>query len=167
MNSLRNRNSVKRARQPLIVILVATIAVLGGALVSQYWGGLRPCELCLMERWPYYAAIAIAVLALAMPAPGWPRMALLLLTLVFVASAALGFYHVGVEQHWFQGPTACTSSSRVPQTLAELKQMLAHAQAVMCDQVQWSVGGISLAGWNFIVSALIAIYTFTAWRRCA
>lgn len=156
---------MKRARQPLIVILVATVAVLGGALVSQYWGGLRPCELCLMERWPYYAAIAIAVLALALPASGWPRRALLLLALVFVVSAAFGFYHVGVEQHWFQGPTACTSSSRVPRTLAELKQMLAHTQAVMCDQVQWSVGGISLAGWNFIVSMLIALYAFFAWRR--
>lgn len=156
-----------RARQPLIVILIAAIAVLCAALLSQYWGGLRPCELCLMERWPYYAAIAIAVLALAVPVSGWPRAALLLLTLVFVASVALGFYHVGVEQHWFRGPTACTSSQRMPQTLAELRQMLAHTQAVMCDQVQWSLGGVSLAGWNFIVSVLIAIYAFSAWRRRA
>lgn len=155
------------ARQHLIVVLVAAVAVVGAALASQYWGGLQPCELCLLERWPYYAAIAIAVLALAIPTSGWSRTALLLLTLVFVASATLGFYHVGVEQHWFQGPTACTSSQHVPQTLAELKQMLARTQAMMCDQVQWSLGGISLAGWNFIASTLIAIYAYFAWRQRA
>jgi disulfide bond formation protein DsbB len=155
------------ARQPLVIILVAATAVIGAALVSQYWGGLQPCELCLMERWPYYGAIAIAVLALALPAPGWPRAALLLLTLVFVASATLGFYHVGVEQHWFPGPTACTNSGHAPQTLEELKQMLARTQVVLCDQVQWSLWGISLAGWNFIASVLIAIFAFFAWRRRA
>jgi disulfide bond formation protein DsbB len=154
-------------RQHLIVIFAAAIVVVGAALASQYWGGLQPCELCLIERWPYYAAIVIAVLALAIPVAGWPRAALLLLALVFVASAVIGFYHVGVEQHWFRGPVACTSSNRVPQTLAELKQMLAHTQVVMCDQVQWSLGGISLAGWNFIASALIAIYAYFAWRQRA
>ena len=156
---------MNRTRRPLLAILFAAVAVIGAALLSQYWGGLQPCELCLMERWPYYAAIVIAVLALAVPMAGWPRTALLLLTLVFVASAALGVYHVGVEQHWFPGPTACTSNGRAPQTLAELKQMLARTQVVMCDQVQWSLGGISLAGWNFIASALIAVFAFFAWRQ--
>ena len=156
---------MSRARQPLIVVLIAAIAVVGAALVSQYSGVLQPCELCLMERWPYYGAILIAVVALAVSVPGWQRAALLLLALVFVVSAGLGFYHVGVEQHWFRGPTACTSSSGVPQTLAELKQMLARTQTVMCDQVQWSLAGISLAGWNFIASVMIAIYAFFAWQR--
>lgn len=155
------------ARRHLAVILIAAVAVIGAALVAQYWGGLQPCELCLMERWPYYAAIAIAFLALAFPAVGWSRAALLLLTVVFVVSAGLGFYHVGVEYHWFRGPTACTNSGGVPQTLEQLKQMLARTQAVMCDQVQWSLGGISLAGWNFIASLLIAVFAFSAWRRRA
>jgi len=156
---------MKTERQPLIIILAAAIAVIGAALVSQYWGGLQPCELCLMERWPYYVAIAIAFLALIFPAVGWSRAALLLLALVFVASAGLGFYHVGVEYHWFRGPTACTSNGGVPQTLEQLKQMLARTQVVMCDQVQWSLGGISLAGWNFIASFLIAVFAFFAWRH--
>lgn len=158
---------MSNARRPLIVVLVAAVAVVGAALISQYWGGLQPCELCLTERWPYYAAILIAVTALALPATGWPRAALLLLAAVFAISAGLGFYHVGVEQHWFPGPSACTSSSRPPQTLAELKQLLARTQVVMCDQVQWSLAGISLAGWNFIASVLIALYAFFAWRRRA
>src|SRR5215469_1630334 len=159
--------SMATTRQPLIVILIAAIAVIGAALFSQYWGDLQPCELCLMERWPYYAAIVIAVLALALPTAGSSRTALLLLALVFVVSAGLGFYHVGVEYHWFRGPTACTNNSGMPQSLEQLKQMLAHTQVVMCDQVQWSLGGISLAGWNFVASALIAVFAFFAWRQRA
>jgi len=158
---------MKSVRQPLMIVLVAAIAVIGAVLVSQYWGGLQPCELCLMERWPYYVAIAIAFLALAFPAIGWSRTALLLLAVVFVVSAGLGFYHVGVEYHWFRGPTACTNNGDVPQTLEQLKQMLAHTQVVMCDQVQWSLGGISLAGWNFIASSLIAAFAFFAWKQRA
>ncbi len=157
---------MKTARQPLLIVLVAAVAVVGAALVSQYWGGLQPCELCLMERWPYYAAAAIAALALLLPATGWSRAALLVLALLFVASAALGFYHVGVEQHWFRGPTACTNSGGGPQTLEELRQMLARTQVVMCDRVQWSLAGVSLAGWNFIASLLIAAFALFAWRRC-
>ncbi|MDE2229572.1 MAG: disulfide bond formation protein B [Alphaproteobacteria bacterium] len=152
------------ARRPLVVILVAAVAVIGAALVSQYWGGLAPCELCLLERWPYYIAIGVALLALLLPAPGWSRTALLALMLLFLASAALAFYHVGVEQHWFQGPTACTSSG-APQTLAELKAMLTRTQVVLCDQVQWSLWGISLAGWNFAASMLIAAFALYAWKR--
>ena len=153
-------------RQPLIIILLAAIAVIGAALISQYWGGLQPCELCLMERWPYYTAIAIAVLTLVSPTIGSSRIALLLLALVFVVSAGLGLYHVGVEYHWLRGPTACTNNGGVPQTLEQLKQTLAHTQVVMCDQVQWSLGGVSLAGWNFIASSLIAMFAFFAWMRC-
>jgi disulfide bond formation protein DsbB len=154
-------------RRPLIIILLAAVVVIGTALFSQYWGGLQPCELCLMERWPYYAAIVIAFLALVFPAPGWSRAALLLVAVLFVVSAGLGFYHAGVEYHWFRGPTACTNNGGVPQTLEQLKQMLARTQVVMCDQVQWSLGGISLAGWNFIASSLIAVFAFFAWTRRA
>lgn len=151
------------ARRSLILILLAAAAVAGATLVSQYWGGLAPCELCLYERWPYYGAVGLALLALAFPVFG--AQALALLTLVFIASAGLGFYHVGVEQHWFQGPTACTSSGHVPQTLEELKAMIARTQAVMCDQVQWSLWGVSLAGWNFVASMLIASFALFAWKR--
>ncbi|HTQ33195.1 MAG TPA: disulfide bond formation protein B, partial [Stellaceae bacterium] len=89
------------------IVLAASVLVLGAALLSQYWGGLTPCELCLTERWPWWAAIALAAIAwLAGPrlAPAIPAM---LLAIVFILGAGLGFYHVGVEQHWFAGPSAC------------------------------------------------------------
>ena len=100
-----------RARAFPIFVLAASALVLGGALLSQYWGGLAPCELCLKERWPWIAAIAISLVATTTSRrPTSPRIALMLAA-VFVIGSALAFYHVGVEQHWFAGPSACTAAA--------------------------------------------------------
>src|SRR5438876_12015040 len=92
------------------LLLVASIAVVGGALLFQYVGGLQPCELCLYQRWPYYAAIVATVVALLSGGERAMRAVIVLCTLLFAASTVLAFYHVGVEQHWFAGPSACTGS---------------------------------------------------------
>src|SRR5436853_4120280 len=92
-------------------VLIASAIVLGTALLSQYWGGLAPCELCLLQRWPWDAAIAISlVAAFAGGRSALPWVALVLAG-VFALSVAFAFYHVGVEQHWFAGPSACTAST--------------------------------------------------------
>jgi disulfide bond formation protein DsbB len=135
-----------------IFVLAASAAVLGGALLSQYWGGLAPCELCLKERWPWTAAIAISfVVTTTSRRPASPRIALLLAA-VFAIGSALAFYHVGVEQHWFAGPSACTVTAGTPTTLEALKAQLLHQQPVRCDEPAWSLFGISLAGWNLVAS---------------
>jgi disulfide bond formation protein DsbB len=138
-------------------VLVASALVLGGALLSQYWGGLSPCELCLLQRWPWRVAIAVALIAL-LAGPRIPlRWVALIVAAIFAVSIAFAFYHVGVEQHWFAGPSACTAHSGA-MTLDELKQQIRRTQAVMCDQVQWSLFGVSLAGWNLVASlAMTAI----------
>lgn len=152
-------------RQFAGAVLAAGIVVLGAALASQYWGGLDPCELCLAERWPWWAAIAIAAAAwlagarLALPAVA------ILLALVFLVGAGLGFYHVGVEQHWFPGPSACTASGPAATDIAALRAQLLGKQPVMCDQVQWSLFGISLAGWNVLASLAMAGFCGAAARR--
>lgn len=150
-------------RLPLILILAAAAAVLGAAWLSQLVGGLVPCELCLYERWPYYAALVLALAALAFPGAGSHRAALALLGLLFLASAALGFYHAGVEQHWFAGPSSCTSSGSAAETLEQFKARLLGQKTVMCDEIQWSVFGLSLAALNAIASLLIAVLAF--WSR--
>jgi disulfide bond formation protein DsbB len=145
-------------RQFAGAVLAASVAVLGAALLSQYWGGLAPCELCLLERWPWWIAIAIAAASwlaggrLALPIPA------ILLALVFVAGAGVAFYHVGVEQHWFAGPTSCTASGGNAASIEELRAQLLGKQPVMCDQVQWSLFGVSLAGWNFLASLAMAVF---------
>jgi len=148
------------------VVLAISVAVLGAALASQYWGGLDPCELCLLERWPWWAAIAISaavwLAAARLPLTG-PA---LLLALVFLVSAGLGFYHAGVELHWFPGPSACTASGTAATSIDALRAQLVGKQPVMCDQVQWSLFGISLAGWNALVSLALAGFCAMTARGC-
>jgi disulfide bond formation protein DsbB len=148
-------------------VFVASALVLGAALLSQYWGGLAPCELCLKERWPWDAALLIAALAFLLSGRvpvGWPAV---VLALIFAAGAALAFYHVGVEQHWFAGPSSCTTNATGAQTIDDLKKQLLATEPVLCDQVQWSLFGISLAGLNLIASAVMTIACVAAARRRA
>ena len=140
-----------------MVVLVASLLVLGTALLSQYWGGLIPCELCLLQRWPWRVAIVFAALAWLVGDRIPLTVAALTIALVFFVSAGLGFYHVGVEQHWFAGPTACSASAGLTATtIEELRRQLEAAPVVMCDQVQWALFGISLAGWNVVASLALA-----------
>jgi len=147
-------------RLPLILIFAASAVVLGAAWLFQLVGGLTPCELCLYERWPYYAALVLALLALAFPAPGIPRAGLALLGALFLASAGLGFYHVGIEQHWFPGPASCTSNGTAAESFEQFKAQILGQKVVLCDQIQWSVFGLSIAALNAIASAAIAAYAF-------
>jgi disulfide bond formation protein DsbB len=144
-------------RQFAVVVLAASLLVLGAALLSQYWGGLIPCELCLAQRWPWRVAIVAAALMWLAGDKIPLTAAALILALVFFVSAGLGFYHVGVEQHWFAGPTACTATAgSTATTIEELRQQLLAAPVVMCDQVQWSLFGVSMAGWNVVASLVLA-----------
>src|SRR5437764_10008644 len=99
------------------LVLVASAVVLGTALLSQYWGGLAPCELCLVQRWPWAAAIVISLIVLLVGERAPLSWVALEFAVVFVISVVLACYHLGVEQHWFAGPTACTASSGGAMTL--------------------------------------------------
>jgi disulfide bond formation protein DsbB len=150
---------VLTTRQLAGIVLAASIAVLGTALLSQYWGGLVPCELCLLQRWPWRIAIVVGAIAVL----GGDRLTqshvALVLALVFFIGAGLAIYHVGVEQHWFAGPSGCTATVGAgAQTIEELRRQLLAAPVVMCDQVQWSLFRVSLAGWNFIASLVMAAF---------
>lgn len=137
-------------------VLAASAVVLGAALFSQYWGGLVPCELCVLQRWPWAVAITIAIVALfAGHRPSLPWVALVL-ALVFLVGAGFAFYHLGVEQRWFAGPSACTPSTAAATTFEEMRQRILTAQIVRCDEVQWSLYGVSLAGWNLLASFVMA-----------
>jgi disulfide bond formation protein DsbB len=146
-------------------VLIASASILGSAFASQYWGGLAPCELCLLQRWPWAAAIAIALVALAAgsrPALPWVALGL---ALVFALGAAFAFYHVGVEQHWFAGPSACTARGGAAMTLEEMKRQILGTAPVLCDRVQWSLFGVSMAGWNLVASVGMAAICATVFAR--
>jgi len=144
---------------------MASVIVLGAALASQYWGGLVPCELCLLQRWPWAAAIAVSLVALIAGSRSALPWVAVLLAVVFALGAAFAFYHVGVEQHWFAGPTACTARSGGALTLEEMKRQILGTAPVLCDRVQWSLFGVSMAGWNLLASLGMAAICGEIFRR--
>ena len=118
-------------------VLAASAVVLGAALSSQYWGGLVPCELCVLQRWPWAVAITISIVALFVAHDPSLRWVALVLGLVFLVGIGFAFYHLGVEQHWFAGPSACTPSTAAPTTLEEMRQRILNApgRALRCCAV--------------------------------
>lgn len=135
-----------------LIALVLPAALLLGALGSQYIGGLHPCEMCYWQRWPHGAAILFAALAFTAPAGNSRSTGLTLLAAFAIAvSGAIGVYHAGVEAKIFQGLTTCTALIHSGSTEDVLKQ-ITQAPLIRCDQVQFSFLGISMAGWNAILS---------------
>jgi len=145
------------SRPVAVLLLIASAAIVGSALLSQYVGGLQPCELCLYERWPYYAAIVATAIALLSGGDRAIRAVVALCVLLFAASTVLAFYHVGVEQHWFAGPSACTGSATGATSIEALKAQLLARQPVSCDAPSWTLFGVSLAGLNVIASVLLTL----------
>jgi disulfide bond formation protein DsbB len=125
-------------------------ALLGGAYGSQYIGGLFPCEMCWWQRWPHFAAVAIAGLAFVVGNAGYRRALVALAALAIATSGAIGGFHAGVEYGWWEGLTACTSM--VSGTGDDLLKSIMGAPLVRCDVAPWTLAGISLAGYNFLLS---------------
>ena len=145
-----------------LLVLIASAAVVGGALLFQYVGKVAPCELCLYQRWPYYAAIPLSLVALLAGRRQATLGLLALCALLFVAGGGLAFYHVGVEQHWFAGPTACTGTVSANGSVEDYTRQLLATPPVRCDEVAWSLFGISLAGWNFLASLALVVFCLAA-----
>ena len=152
-----------RDRFPLARLLALLVpgALLGGALASQYVGGLYPCELCWFQRYQHIAAIILALLAFVVPKRVAQRLLVTLAAIAILLSGAIGVFHAGVEYHWWQGFTACTSTMTGPVTIESIMK----APIVRCDVAQWRLGGISLAGFNAVFSIAGAIAIFWAMRR--
>jgi len=132
--------------------LLVPFALLAAALGSQYLGGLHPCEMCHWQRWGHYAALAFALLSFALrQSADRGRSFVWLAALGILTSGAIGFYHAGVELGVFPGWSQCSvaAGSGAPEDM--LKDILS-APLVRCDEVQWSFLGVSMAGWNAIIS---------------
>jgi disulfide bond formation protein DsbB len=144
------------------LVLAVSIVVLGSALLSQYAGGLQPCILCLYQRVPYVATIALSGSALALIAfSGRPQYALTrgvlaVCAVVFFAGAGIATYHVGVEQGWWLGAASCSGPDLNTMTIDELREHLLQAPVVRCDEVAWSLLGISMAGYNILTSLALS-----------
>ncbi len=135
-----------------LIALLLPIALLGGALGSQYFGGLHPCEMCYWQRWPHATAIGLILVAFTAPVQSTQsRMFILLAAVAIAISGAIGVYHAGVEAGIFAGFTQCTAIGKGLST-ADLLKQISHAPLVRCNDVQFRFLGISMAGWNAILS---------------
>ena len=151
---------------PLIIVAVS-IFMLGFAFTAQYVFDLQPCTLCIWQRWPY--GVAMIWGGLATRTAGRRSAALVgLAGLTFAVGAGIAGFHAGVEAHWWEGLKSC-SGNEVVQSLEQLRHLLAGKQPVRCDEAAWRFLGISMAGWNFVLSAGYAgatLWTSHAiWRK--
>lgn len=138
-----------------LLALFVPATLLAGAWGSQYIGGLAPCEMCYWQRYAHIAALAFA--AAAAFAGGMPdrgRSFVWLAALAILASGAIGAFHAGVELDYWEGFTRCTS---LVGSGGDLLAEIMAAPIVRCDEVQWSLLGISMAGWNAILSLSSAL----------
>jgi disulfide bond formation protein DsbB len=141
-----------------LAILAIAVASIAGAFLFEAFGYV-PCELCLKERIPYYAAIPLAGLALLFATRGSKnllRAALASLALVFTASAVFGAYHAGVEWGFWPGPTECTGALDRAASVSDFLKQLENVKVVRCDAAALHILSLSLAGWNAIISAALA-----------
>ena len=135
------------------IALLVPAALLAGAYGSQHLGGLAPCEMCYWQRWPHWAAVGFALVALLLGGrlPDRGRSFVWLAALAILISGSIGVYHAGVEAGIFEGFTQCTAPA-VGGSSEDLLARVMAAPLVRCDEVQWSLLGISMAGWNAILS---------------
>jgi disulfide bond formation protein DsbB len=149
-------------RMLILLATLGSVGLLGGAFAFQHIGGLYPCQLCLWQRWPHAAAILIGIIALA---TGWRGLAWAG-ALAALATAGIGGFHVGVEQGWWEGLATCTAGSISGISTADLLNPAAPISApVRCDAIAWEMLGISMAGWNMILSLVLAGIWVAAARR--
>lgn len=149
--------------------------MLAAAWGFQLIGGLQPCILCLYQRWPYWILLVLSALAILVArragARGLAAFAALC-ALVFLAGAGIAGFHVGVEAGWWQGLAACGGAvNDAGLSIDELREKLFATPIVRCDEVAWSLFGISMAGWNFLASIVFAAASTEAatifWRNTA
>ena len=147
------------ARAAWFVFAIA-LATIVGAWIFEYFG-YAPCELCLMQRWAYYTAIPLAA-AVALTAPAYPAVAkygFFLLALIWLGSMIFGIYHSGVEWKWWLGPSTCGSTGGMTAGLPDLTKPV-----VLCDTPAIRIIGLSLAGWNAVISLGLVIVSLIGAR---
>jgi disulfide bond formation protein DsbB len=136
--------------------------LLGGAMLFQYVGGLAPCSLCIWQRWPHLAVIVAAFIGLR---GIMPRSMLWLTFIAGSVSVILGGYHAGIEYRFWAGPTGCSANLLPDGDIKALTQQLLNTPLVRCDEAPWSFFGLSMAGWNALISLDIVAVALISLRR--
>jgi disulfide bond formation protein DsbB len=154
-----------------VAVAAVGAATIAGAWFFQYGLGLQPCPLCLEQRIPYYAAIPLAALIALAASRGMPRKlvvgGLVAVALLMLWGAGLGAYHAGVEWHWWPGPQDCTGPVAPLGSASDLLKRIQATSVVRCDEAAWRFLGLSLAGYNVLISLALAAIALWGVRRPA
>ncbi|MEM9426132.1 MAG: disulfide bond formation protein B [Pseudomonadota bacterium] len=152
------------ARNMMLLAAFGSFALLAGAFGFQALG-YAPCQMCLWQRWPHAAAIAIGGLVLLLG----PLVLLGIAgALSALATAGIGAFHTGVERDWWEGPSGCSGDANALDGLSgsDLLSLDAPNTIVMCDEVAWAFLGISMASWNVLISlSLAGLWLFALKQR--
>jgi disulfide bond formation protein DsbB len=156
-------------RRATVVFCIAT-AVIAGAWFTELYLGYVPCKLCLIQRWPYYFGVPLAAFAMLLTGPMnlrfAARPAFAMLGAIFMMSTALGVHHAGVEYGWWAGPADCGGKLEAgPASAIDLMAAMNKTKIVSCTEASLKVLGFSLAGWNALLSFLLATLSIRGWRR--
>ncbi len=146
-------SATRPAQGAYLLALAVPGALIAAVYVAQYGFGLAPCDMCWWQRYPHFAAIVLALGALGMRGTRLGNALVVLAALAIGISGAIGAFHAGVEYGWWQGPTACSSTSLGSDPLASIM----NAPLIRCDTPAWTLFGISLAGFNFLISVSSAL----------
>jgi disulfide bond formation protein DsbB len=144
----------------LVLLMIASVAIVGTAAASQYIGGLAPCVLCWYQRVPYVAVIIICTTGLLYPRVTAEALAISAIT--FVIGGTIAVFHVGVEQAWWEGTKACVGSSAPSDSIDDLRAQIMAAPIVRCNDIQWSLFGVSMAGYNILTSVVLTVFAALA-----
>lgn len=162
-----------RANPPMaaaMLLTLASLALIGAAMFVEHGLGLKPCPLCLLQRIPYYATLALGPLLLAMAWLKAPRFVMILGLLAIAGlmlyGAAVAGYHAGVEWQWWKGPQGCSGEIAPALNAGALLDQMNKTTVVRCDVAPMRILGLSLAGWNVPTSlALLALALWGAFSR--
>ena len=142
-------------RTARLLALLVPAALLAGAWCFQLIGGLYPCEMCHWQRWPHYGAVAFAVLSFVVGGPRTKATLVAGAAALVAISGLIGVFHAGVEYHWWEGITRCTQTfDAAGLSTDQMLKDLMTAPIIRCDAAQWTLFGVSLAGWNALLSLL-------------
>jgi len=150
-----------RKRALILLAAAGSLGLLLGAWAFQYIGSMAPCKMCIWQRYPHGAAIVIGALAFALPGV---RLLPLLGAAAAATTSGIGIYHAGVERGLWEGPSSCTSGSISGLSAEELMEQIMAAPLVRCDEIPWEMFGLSMAGWNALLSAGLVLVWLAAWR---
>lgn len=154
MNKVCDTLTTKHVHYFLIFVAAAS---LGFAYIAEYGFKILPCDFCLYERWVYLTIMVVGLLGLKVEALAGPK-GIFAQLIVLTIGIGITFYHVGMEQHWWTGPTSCTGVGPAA-TLEEFRAQMMKITRPRCDQVSWAIFGISATLWNLMLQGGLAFLT--------